>query len=101
MKIQEFGVMDPCTKSSESKCSQAVCGSVVCLSGNFKNPRCEVMKVTLNKSMGSMGFEDASIVVYPQRKVWMQAGMKLKGRQRVLQAVAVPVTPKKSPGYGT
>lgn len=89
MKIQEFGVMNPCTKSSESKCSQAVCGSVVCLSGNFKNPRCKVMKVTLNGSVGSMGVEDASTVGYPRRKVWVQAGMRLIRRRRVPQAVAL------------
>lgn len=68
VKIQGFGVMDPCTKSSGSKCSQAVCDSVVCLSGNFKNPRGEVVKVTLNGSMGSMGVEDASTVGFPLKK---------------------------------
>lgn len=99
VKTQEFGAMDPCTKSSKSKCSQAVCDSVACLSGNFKNPRGEVVTLTLNGSMGSMGVEDASTVGCPLRKPWVQAGMRLKGRQHVPQAVAVPVTPK-SPGCG-
>ena len=46
------------------------------------------MKVTLNGSVGSMGVEDASTVGYPRRKVWVQAGMRLKGRRHVPQAVA-------------